>query len=178
MNAEHASGLRIGLKGFRDEPWIEGFFPNDLPEEWRLSYYANEFCALTINARDWMALDAADVEEWLEERGTRFELLLLNADAAGLDRAALLGRLDVSAVRARCVEGSDGGFWMPDTACDPAVRDALVFADEALTTRRLRSRMESFGRHLNGRSGRLFFHGPDAVRAAREAKVLAGLLGY
>jgi len=43
--------IRVGVFGWEHEHWIGTFYPDDLPEDWRLSYYANEF-SVVLGAED------------------------------------------------------------------------------------------------------------------------------
>ncbi|MCW8930143.1 MAG: hypothetical protein OQL19_07910 [Gammaproteobacteria bacterium] len=42
----------FGVAGLRNTSLLEHFFPEDLPEDWRLSYYSNEFHLLLMSALD------------------------------------------------------------------------------------------------------------------------------
>lgn len=44
--------IQIGCIGLRDTPWSDEFFPHDLPPEWTLDYYANEFRLLALDTRE------------------------------------------------------------------------------------------------------------------------------
>lgn len=67
--------LTIGGFDWAREEWEEVFFPEDLPHEWRLDFYSNEFhCALVPQAT-WMSWVEEDFEDLLESvEGQRFAL--------------------------------------------------------------------------------------------------------
>lgn len=44
--------IRFGVSGLNNPSLIENFFPEDLPEDWHLSYYSNEFHLLLISLLD------------------------------------------------------------------------------------------------------------------------------
>lgn len=44
--------INFGVTGLNNQSLIENFFPEDLPEDWRLSYYNNEFQLLLISLSD------------------------------------------------------------------------------------------------------------------------------
>jgi len=46
--AENSHKLLIGARGYQHADWMTSFYPEDLPEDWRLAYYANEFNLLVI----------------------------------------------------------------------------------------------------------------------------------
>lgn len=60
--------MGIGL----DAPnWDREFFPDDLPEDWRLAYYANEYPGILIPPEGW-AQDP-DIQDWIENTSDDFE---------------------------------------------------------------------------------------------------------
>lgn len=66
------SALDMGTYGWQHPIWDQTYYPEDLPAEWRLSYYGNEFHVVIIPASYWLQDDAgewstAELEEWLEE---------------------------------------------------------------------------------------------------------------
>lgn len=67
--------LTVGVFDWAREEWEEVFFPEDLPHEWRLDFYSNEFhCALVPQATwtSWVEEDFEDLLESLE--GQRFAI--------------------------------------------------------------------------------------------------------
>lgn len=47
----------IGSAGWQHDAWQGNFYPEDLPEDWRLGYYANEFPVVLLTEADRRALD-------------------------------------------------------------------------------------------------------------------------
>lgn len=95
-----AAGLRIGARGWEHESWSPGFYPEGLPPEWRLTYYANAFRAVLIPADRLAASDAAEVARWAADVDPGFafyaELEPVGGDAAiagWTERLAPLGGL-------------------------------------------------------------------------------------
>jgi len=56
----------IGAHGWLHKAWKEEFYPDDLPREWQLGFYANEFPVVILPASYWY-LGKEAVKEWLEE---------------------------------------------------------------------------------------------------------------
>lgn len=52
--AENSYKVLIGARGYLHPDWVTSFYPEDLPEDWRLAYYANEFNLLVI---EWAQLE-------------------------------------------------------------------------------------------------------------------------
>ncbi|MGM0593137.1 MAG: hypothetical protein ACQETD_01260 [Pseudomonadota bacterium] len=65
--------LSVAAWGWRDAGW-EGFYPEDLPAEWRLDYYANQYEAMVLPCAEWQREGDETLREWLEEapEGFRF----------------------------------------------------------------------------------------------------------
>ena len=45
---------------------LNGTFTEDLPQDWRLSYYANEFTGVLVPEPVWRAADPSIIGGWLE----------------------------------------------------------------------------------------------------------------
>lgn len=52
------------------------FYPEDLPEEWRLDFYCNEFRALVVPAQLWTNDDSAEAQEWTSGLGEETRVYL------------------------------------------------------------------------------------------------------
>ncbi|MDQ7076024.1 MAG: hypothetical protein Q9O24_12970 [Gammaproteobacteria bacterium] len=65
----------VGSRGVNHPAWNESFYPEGLPEEWRLRYYSNEFCTLLLLHDDIKLLSDEALAEWLEELDADFVLL-------------------------------------------------------------------------------------------------------
>jgi hypothetical protein len=57
----------VSARGWSHSSWDGIFYPDDLPEDWRLSYYSNEFSAVVVPASDWVDLDTVEIERWTED---------------------------------------------------------------------------------------------------------------
>ena len=83
-DTEHARGLRLGVRGWRHAHWMHSYYPDDLPEDWQLSYYANEFSSVLVPASYFV--EAHDVAQWLEDVPDSFRFYFeLPADPAALN---------------------------------------------------------------------------------------------
>ena len=83
--------LTSGTVGWQaPDPW----FPEDLPEEWRLAYYANEYRAIWVPPAVWRTGRLPDVRAWREDVGEDFRFVVeFDADlpAAVAEALAPLG---------------------------------------------------------------------------------------
>ncbi|NNF96155.1 MAG: DUF72 domain-containing protein [Halobacteria archaeon] len=67
--------LFIGACGWSHSNWAVDFYPEDLPLDWRLSYYANEFPVVLVTAEEWR-IPEADATQWCEESEASFRFVL------------------------------------------------------------------------------------------------------
>lgn len=61
------------------------FYPTDLPEDWRLSYFANAFRASLVPHSAWASADSATLAQWREDVTPSFRFIAETAQ--GLPRA-------------------------------------------------------------------------------------------
>jgi hypothetical protein len=52
------------------------FYPNDLPDDWLLTYYNTRFQAVYLAAARWQAASVGDWSQWLEDTQPGFRFLL------------------------------------------------------------------------------------------------------
>ena len=89
--------LELATYGWDGPAWST-FYPEDLPAEWRLDYYSNEFDSLVIPAGEWAAATIDEAGEWLAQApdGFRFYWEIDSVDGASrlLELASLPGKHD------------------------------------------------------------------------------------
>lgn len=68
-----AEPILIGARGWDD---AGEFYPDNLPEDWRLSFYANNLRAVLVPAETWKRADAAQARAWLEDTYEEFRFVL------------------------------------------------------------------------------------------------------
>lgn len=77
--------LTIGARGWKHPHWMGSYYPDDLPEDWQLSYYANDFNAVLVPSEYWDRARGYDLEQWAEAVSDNFrfyfECPLLEGDA-------------------------------------------------------------------------------------------------
>ena len=91
-----------GARGWDHPEWVgPSFYPDELPPEWRLSYYAHFFGCVLVSAAAWRAAGAAGAASWLADTPAGFRFLLESGEGVRVV-AAVLG--------ARCagIVGDDG----------------------------------------------------------------------
>jgi hypothetical protein len=82
-------GDRYGARGWRHATWRHAYYPQDLPDEWQLAYYSNEFSVVLVPAADWRAQSPETLGQWVEDVHEEFrfflELPALAASRAGCE---------------------------------------------------------------------------------------------
>ena len=70
------SRVLICASGFIHPDWDENYYPSDIPEEWKLAYYANDFTAVVLPEAIWRNTKPELLEEWLEDIDDAFRVYL------------------------------------------------------------------------------------------------------
>ena len=69
----------LGAAGWDRPEWSDAFYPADMPEEWRLSYYNNQFDCVFLAAPFWRQAGASAYEAWAADTHDHFLFLLEGA---------------------------------------------------------------------------------------------------
>ena len=68
--------LEVGACGWQHSSWDTNFYPEDLPEDWRLDYYSHNYNVLLMPVADWQSASVDDVEQWLSDVKSNFDFFL------------------------------------------------------------------------------------------------------
>ena len=68
--------LEIGAFGWLHPGWDDSYYPEDLPEDWRLDFYSHHFNVLLMPCDDWKQVSQDDVEQWLSDVKSDFVFFL------------------------------------------------------------------------------------------------------
>lgn len=186
-----SSGGRVEIvtRGWDLPGAADDFYPQDLPAEWRLTFFSNAFPAVLVPATLWIPASPRLRRGWAEDvhDGFRFYLELPAAgdpadelrDAA----EALGGRLAGAVGSTDPAPGSGIPFlrWREDPSAvnggPSAVSCSVNLSDRDL--RRARAWLETFFQRLAGANGLVVLDGAEAEAAAlRRWLELAWLLGF
>ena len=69
------NSLLVGAYGWKHGSWNDGFYPEDLPQDWQLTYYANEFSTVLVPASYYLDEDF-DIEDLVEDVPEEFVFYL------------------------------------------------------------------------------------------------------
>ena len=72
----------VGASGWQRPAWRGAFYPDDLPDDWLLSYYNTQFQAVYLPAAVWQAASEATWAQWLHDTRDGFYFVLEPAEAA------------------------------------------------------------------------------------------------
>jgi len=180
VNAE--SGLLLGTVGWERADWLSGYYPADLPPEWRLAYYANDCSCVLLPAASWCGVAPDRLEPSVQEAPDRLCYFLeapAQGDLAACGNLALFeGRRAVVLVeRATAVQlalpqwiAAGPGVWMDSDTGAHLVRWSI--ADQNL--RQLRASAEALHGHVRG----VVLDGPAASPGSvPELRTLLELMG-
>ena len=72
--------INLGAYGWRQKHWLNTFYPEDLPvyatEDWRLSYYSNEFNTVLVPYYYWKSGQMVDCAGWLDDVNENFQFFV------------------------------------------------------------------------------------------------------
>ena len=169
--------IAVAARGWLGSEW-DAFFPQDLPADWRLDYYANEFFAVLVPYTQWRDASDEALLEWLEQVSEDFLFFweVLRSDDAALTRLQEL--LDSQALFAEHWGGIVDSE-MAELQPQPPIKNeqlALLKLAQPMELRPLRERMEQA---LQAEAKRLLVlveaQALESIRPARDlAQLLAG----
>ena len=106
----------VGAHGWDHADWVGDFYPDDMPAEWRLSYYSHTFNCCYLDYADWSQQSEATLAQWVDDTLPRFRLVL-QAPAVPLsaqDNARLAILAPRLGVLADAASASEHILWLAD----------------------------------------------------------------
>lgn len=88
--------ITIAVDGFQHEVWNKQYFPDDLPNEWRFGYYANEFDALLFDKPLQQASDELSIYEMMQEADDDFIFVFCDELPVDIAKGRACGMIQVS----------------------------------------------------------------------------------
>ena len=74
----------VGASGWQHPAWRGGFYPEDLPDDWLLSYYNTQLQAVYLPAAVWQAASEATWAQWLHDTRDGFYFVLEPGETASV----------------------------------------------------------------------------------------------
>ena len=189
--------ISVGGWDWAGPQFQNGFYPPDLPEDWQLPFYANEYAQVLLPQERWLAAARDDWQEWQSEVSHQFAFYLQlvrpeDVDAEALARAqAILGPQLAGLVQCAgepVLAGSGLPVWSIDApeasqrlwtagsgalSCGPV---GLLKQADFSDLRALRAQIEAFAGACESDQAVLFMDAPPA--ALDQAEAILSLLGF
>ncbi len=197
--------LIVGAYGWDHVDWQGVFYPDDLPEDWRLTYYANEFRSVYVPQSVWLHASMDDIEEWADGTPDEFyfflELKGNNGNAKFTDDVSQ--RIKIFDEKLHGIIAHDASMVLPDVRCyydagysDPAAGEHghvcwrpgyparlcdVALMDSASQQQDQKALAQMIRTYLDQTGpcevAWLFFEGSPAISALHETVTIAQLLG-
>ncbi|MGE5027404.1 MAG: hypothetical protein ACM3JK_02925 [Betaproteobacteria bacterium] len=106
LRSEACERSYVASAGWEHPEWNGGFYPDDLPPEWRLAYYAHIYPGVYLSRAAWSDCDLQTLSGWVDDTPAHFRFVL-EANPGGNDDADR-ARLQVLAPRIGLVLESPG----------------------------------------------------------------------
>ncbi|MEO1766666.1 DUF72 domain-containing protein [Thiobacter aerophilum] len=153
----------LGAMGWEHGHWLGAFYPEDLPTEWRLSYYATQFDCVFLTHALWAHTAPETLSSWAAETLERFRFLLEHPPGPfspeDQARLAALGERGVAL-------GPERHAW-------------IIWFDANADLKLLAQRIQEKGQQAYAQGQRLYIISLDADLARIEAvRTLLEVLGY
>jgi hypothetical protein len=112
----HPSRVAIVSEGWRGLADAASYYPPDLPEDWQLSYFANDYAGVYLPRQLWQAESASVLRGWRADVHDAFGFFLeappaADAAAASARAADALGAMLVACVRWHEAGADAGELW-------------------------------------------------------------------
>jgi hypothetical protein len=95
FHPEAAAGIHIAPGGWADLADADTFYPCDLPEDWRLTYFANAVGAVLVPSEQWVDAPPGELVGWRDDVHDRFRFFLNYAGDQAASVAAARAALGV-----------------------------------------------------------------------------------
>jgi hypothetical protein len=69
-------GIEVIARDWDRPDWRGEFYPEDLPEDWRLAYFANAFESVLVPATNWCETPPGRLTQWAQDVPERFRFYL------------------------------------------------------------------------------------------------------
>jgi uncharacterized protein YecE (DUF72 family) len=105
--------IYLGCHGWRHAEWQTSFYPDDLPEDWQLSYYNSQFRCVYLSSASWMDRTSLDAESWLADTHDNFRFVLEVPNALDHQSKQFLEAMDKRAMQVNADQTNSQLFWFP-----------------------------------------------------------------
>lgn len=186
-----SESLRVGAYGWRHDHWRQSFYDEALPEDWQLTFYANEFSTLLVPS-SYLAEDR-NIEQWCDDVSESFRFYIewpqsIGSADALLEELVAMGdklagivvssdiELDINCPLYHCQKShSCTDVWHPE---HPVRADLALFSIDQADLRQQRSWLESYVEDSEGQCRAILLSDRLLdINKLRELKTLIELKG-
>jgi len=102
-----SESILIGTRGWQDPRWADGYYPPELPPDWRFCFYSNRLRSVLVPGEVLADLEFATATQWMEDSDPAFRFVLelppqwLDFDPVVLGEAYALFRERTGAIHSR-----------------------------------------------------------------------------
>lgn len=198
MNHPTLTTITLAAYGWSPVDWQQAFYPDDLPRDWQVSYYANEFKSILLPASTWGDAPLADAAYWRSEVGEDFSFYveitpaLLQAGHWAQVQQAVEQQLAAQLTGIIVTEDALGGLpaawlsrfeihalqaqqWLASTPTRALAQLGIVHAAQGLTAIALRDLFATLQRQTAHKDVVLFLDTPHA--AVEQIRLMQQLYG-
>jgi uncharacterized protein YecE (DUF72 family) len=91
MNHQLADySVLVGAQGWKQSHWQGTFYPEDLPEDWQLSFYNSQYRCVYLPKSTWAGCSILDAEMWLKDTQSNFRFIFEPPESMTQHTAAIL----------------------------------------------------------------------------------------
>ena len=66
--------VTIGTIGWDFPAWSKSYYPEDIPEDWKLAFYANDFAAVVLPESEWAGDAIQALQDTVEDLDEGFKV--------------------------------------------------------------------------------------------------------
>ncbi len=162
-----AENIQLAVRGWQHPHWCGSFYPDDLPDDWQLTYYSNEFDAVLVPAEFWHSARLRQSIDWCAQVPAEFsfyvewpmsldasaraelyhQLVAMQPNLAGLLLPAPLPNAECESLRQHLPgvpQYQPAQLWIPEVATSRDEASLAQLAQPWSDLRQLRQWLERF----------------------------------
>jgi hypothetical protein len=105
--------IYFGSVGWQHVQWQTSFYPDDLPEDWQLSYYNTQFRCVYLPCALWMDRTLSIAESWVADTQANFRFILELPDTLNQQSRKFLEAMDERVIQDDAKPIDPQLFWFP-----------------------------------------------------------------
>jgi len=132
--------LEIGAFGCMHSGWDDNYYPEDLPEDWRLDFYSHHFNVLLMPFADWKQASEDDVEQWLSDVKTDFVFFLQLSqvpDQATIQQLQMIKGVLTERLAGLVWQGDSAVLQSDDIAVLQGIATVLIDSDDSANDKQM-----------------------------------------